>query len=176
MTVRDTGGGIARRANDGADRIAAAGTGRSESPASDGAAAAAEKRYRPGSLEIFGADPAAGHRCSAARWSRFLGHPVMQSWSTVFVAICVQATPFLVLGVVVSGAIAAFVPASCLHARSCPATPLLAVPVASVCGAALPGCECGSVPISNRLIERGRAAVGVAGVHAVRARRSTRSC
>jgi uncharacterized membrane protein YraQ (UPF0718 family) len=27
--------------------------------------------------------------------------------------------------------------------------------VATACGAALPGCECGSVPISNRLIDRG---------------------
>ena len=73
------------------------------------------KRYRPGSLEIFGADPAAGHRCSAGRWSRCSATRCMQSWATVFVAICVQATPFLVLGVVVSGAIAAFVPAVVLH-------------------------------------------------------------
>ena len=36
----------------------------------------------------------------------------IQSSSTIFVAICVQALPFLVLGVTVSGAIAAFVPPS----------------------------------------------------------------
>ena len=69
------------------------------------------KRYRPGSLEIFGAVLLLAIAFRGPLES-FLGHPVMQSWSTVFVAICVQATPFLVLGVVVSGAIAAFVPAT----------------------------------------------------------------
>ena len=112
-----------------------------------------QKKYRPGSLEIFGAVLLLAIVFRGPLES-LLGHPVLQSWSTVFVAICVQATPFLVLGVVVSGAIAAFVPAS-VFTRILPANATLAVPVASVCGAALPGCECGSVPISNRLIERG---------------------
>ena len=71
----------------------------------------AKKGYRPGSLEIFGAILLLAIAFRGPLES-FLGHPVMQSWSTVFVAICVQATPFLVLGVVVSGAIAAFVPAT----------------------------------------------------------------
>ena len=38
--------------------------------------------------------------------------PALQTWATVFVAICVQALPFLVFGVVLSAAITAFVPAS----------------------------------------------------------------
>lgn len=112
-----------------------------------------QKKYRPGSLEIFGAILLLAIVFRGPLES-FLGHPVLQSWSTVFVAICVQATPFLVLGVVVSGAIAAFVPAA-VFTKILPNNATLAVPVASVCGAALPGCECGSVPISNRLIERG---------------------
>jgi uncharacterized membrane protein YraQ (UPF0718 family) len=77
-----------------------------------------------------------------------------QSWSTIFVAISVQALPFLVLGVVVSGAIAAFVPPAVL-ARLLPRQPVLAVPVAAMAGVALPGCECGSVPIAGRLVARG---------------------
>jgi uncharacterized membrane protein YraQ (UPF0718 family) len=113
----------------------------------------AKKGYRPGSLEIFGAILLLAIVFRGPLES-FLGHPVMQSWSTVFVAICVQATPFLVLGVVVSGAIAAFVPPR-VFSRIMPSNAALAVPVAGICGAALPGCECGSVPISNRLIERG---------------------
>lgn len=111
------------------------------------------KKYRPGSLEILGAILLLAIVFRGPLES-LLGHPVLQSWSTVFVAICVQATPFLVLGVVVSGAIAAFVPAA-VFTKIMPSNATLAVPVASVCGAALPGCECGSVPISNRLIERG---------------------
>jgi uncharacterized membrane protein YraQ (UPF0718 family) len=78
----------------------------------------------------------------------------LQSWSTIFVAICVQALPFLVLGVAVSGAIAAFVPPAVL-ARVLPRRPILAVPVAAAAGVALPGCECGSVPIAGRLVARG---------------------
>ncbi|MDH5290154.1 MAG: permease [Acidimicrobiia bacterium] len=65
-----------------------------------------------------------------------------------------QALPFLVLGVAVSGAIAAFVPPEVLG-RALPRRPILAVPVAAAAGVALPGCECGSVPIAGRLVSRG---------------------
>ena len=65
-----------------------------------------------------------------------------------------QAMPFLVLGVSISAAIAAFVPPGFLP-RLLPDRPALAVPVAAAAGAALPGCECGSVPIAGRLVARG---------------------
>ena len=110
-------------------------------------------RYRPGSLEIFGVILLLAIALRGPLES-LLGQPALQSWATVFIAICVQATPFLVLGVVVSGAIAAFVPAA-WFSKVLPDRPVLAVPVATACGAALPGCECGSVPISNRLMDRG---------------------
>jgi uncharacterized protein len=84
----------------------------------------------------------------------FLDVESLQSWSTIFVAICIQALPFLVLGVTVSGAIAAFVPPAAL-ARALPRRPAAAVPVAALAGVALPGCECGSVPIAGRLVARG---------------------
>jgi uncharacterized membrane protein YraQ (UPF0718 family) len=80
-----------------------------------------------------------------------LDAPAVRSWATIFVAISVQAVPFLVLGVVVSGAIAAFVSPDALR-RLLPRAPALAVPVAAAAGVALPGCECGSVPIAGRLI------------------------
>lgn len=80
--------------------------------------------------------------------------PGVQSWVTIFLAIVIQATPFLVLGVVVSGAIAAAIPSGWL-AKALPSRPSLAVPVAGLAGVALPGCECGSVPIAGRLVARG---------------------
>ena len=83
-----------------------------------------------------------------------LSAPVMQSWMTVFVAVLVQALPFLVLGVALSSAIAIFVPAS-FFARALPARPMLAVPVAGIAGAMLPGCECASVPVAGALVRRG---------------------
>ncbi|MEL6892259.1 MAG: permease [Actinomycetota bacterium] len=78
----------------------------------------------------------------------------VQLWSTLFVSITVQAMPFLVLGVVLSGAIAAFVSPSIVE-RFVPRRPVLAVPTAGVAGFALPGCECGSVPIAGRLVGAG---------------------
>src|SRR3954464_2216028 len=74
--------------------------------------------------------------------------------ATVFCGVFVQALPFLVLGVVVSGLIAAFVSAERL-ARWLPRRPAVAVAVAGVGGAALPGCECGSVPVARRLFGPG---------------------
>ncbi|ANS66876.1 permease [Streptomyces lincolnensis] len=83
-----------------------------------------------------------------------LSAPVMQSWMTVFVAVMVQALPFLVLGVLLSAAIAVFVPPS-FFARALPKRPALAVPVAGAAGVVLPGCECASVPVAGALVRRG---------------------
>jgi uncharacterized membrane protein YraQ (UPF0718 family) len=83
-----------------------------------------------------------------------LDRPAVAHWATIFVAIAIQALPFLVLGVTISAAIAAFVPAGLLP-RLLPQQPAFAVPVAAVAGVALPGCECGSVPIAGRLVARG---------------------
>lgn len=80
--------------------------------------------------------------------------PAAQTWATVFVSLIVQALPFLVLGVMVSGAIAALVPAGSL-ARVLPRRPALAVPAAGLAGVLVPGCECSSVPVAGRLIARG---------------------
>ena len=109
--------------------------------------------YQPGSLEIFGLILLTAVLLRGPLAS-LLNKVLPPNWATVFVAICVQATPFLVLGVLVSGAIAAFVPAS-FFAKVMPDRAALAVPLAGVCGIALPGCECGSVPIASRLISRG---------------------
>jgi uncharacterized protein len=66
----------------------------------------------------------------------------------------VQALPFLVLGVLLSAAITVFVPAA-FFARVLPRRAPLAVPVAGLAGAVLPGCECSSVPVARGLIDRG---------------------
>jgi uncharacterized membrane protein YraQ (UPF0718 family) len=78
----------------------------------------------------------------------------LRTWTTVFVAIVTQALPFLVLGVLVSGAITALVSPAAL-VRLLPRSPVLAVPGAALAGTALPGCECASVPIAGRLTARG---------------------
>jgi uncharacterized membrane protein YraQ (UPF0718 family) len=86
--------------------------------------------------------------------SPLLTAPALQTWATIFVAICVQALPFLVFGVLLSAAITAFVPTS-FWTRALPRHPYVAVPVAGAAGAVLPGCECASVPVASGLMSRG---------------------
>jgi uncharacterized membrane protein YraQ (UPF0718 family) len=78
--------------------------------------------------------------------------PKLSVAATVFCGVFVQALPFLVLGVVVSGLVAAFVTPARL-ARWLPRNSGAAILAAGVGGAALPGCECGSVPVARRLFD-----------------------
>jgi len=78
----------------------------------------------------------------------------LRLWSTLFVSISLQALPFLALGVVISGGIAAYVSPDFVR-RIVPKRQVFAVPAAGAAGLALPGCECGSVPIAGRLISHG---------------------
>ncbi|WP_179466374.1 permease [Mycolicibacterium vinylchloridicum] len=84
------------------------------------------------------------------------GNPQLATAGTVFAGVFLQAVPFLVLGVVISGLIAAFVSPERL-ARWLPKRAASAVLTAGVAGAALPGCECGSVPVARRLFGDGTA-------------------
>lgn len=79
--------------------------------------------------------------------------PVRQ-WCTVFLALMLQALPFLVLGTLLGGAVSGYLRPA-LVARIVPRRPAVAVGVAGLAGAALPGCECSSVPLARRLAARG---------------------
>ena len=79
-----------------------------------------------------------------------------RTWLTLFVSVLLQALPFLVLGVTISGLIAGFVTPGLLD-RITPESESGSVVVATCAGVLLPGCECGSVPISDRLIRGGLA-------------------
>jgi uncharacterized membrane protein YraQ (UPF0718 family) len=79
---------------------------------------------------------------------------VTQNWSTIFVSVTLQAIPFLVLGVTVGAVLHALLPASFLS-RTFSARPRYAIPAAGVGGMLLPGCECSSVPVAGRLIDKG---------------------
>lgn len=83
-------------------------------------------------------------------------NPRWATAATVFCGVFVQAVPFLALGVIVSGLIAAYVTPERL-AGWLPKRASVAVVAAGIGGAALPGCECGSVPIARRLFGDGSA-------------------
>jgi len=85
------------------------------------------------------------------------GNAALATAGTVFCGVFVQALPFLGLGVLVSGLIAVFVPPERL-VRWLPRRSATAVLAAGLAGAALPGCECGSVPVARRLFGEGGAA------------------
>lgn len=89
-----------------------------------------------------------------ARLQGLFQSPAVGTWATMFVSIVVQALPFLVLGVLLSACLTAFVPSSALRGVL-PRRPALAVPVAGAAGAVLPGCECASVPLAAGLMRRG---------------------
>jgi uncharacterized membrane protein YraQ (UPF0718 family) len=77
-----------------------------------------------------------------------------REWMTVFIAVSVQALPFLVMGVVLSSGLTALISPGAL-ARLLPRRGPAAVVTAGLAGMALPGCECGAVPIAGRLIRNG---------------------
>lgn len=109
--------------------------------------------WRPGSLEYLIAALLALVALRGPLSGLFESPPV-RAGATIFVSITVQALPFLALGVVLSGVITAYIPAS-FWQRALPTRPSLAVPVAGACGAVLPGCECASVPVAGGLMSRG---------------------
>ena len=71
----------------------------------------------------------------------YLDSPQFSTWSTIFLAIVIQSTPFLVLGVALSAIISILLSERVLQ-QVVPRNNVLAVPVAGVAGVGLPGCEC----------------------------------
>ncbi|MFN8126228.1 MAG: permease [Candidatus Nanopelagicales bacterium] len=109
--------------------------------------------YRPGGIEIA-VGVAVLLLLLRPLLAGVLSGPALEAATTIFLAIVLQALPFLVLGVLLSAAITAFVPPT-FWQRALPSRPALAVPVAGCAGAVVPGCECASVPVSGALMSRG---------------------
>ncbi|WP_415032550.1 permease [Gordonia sp. (in: high G+C Gram-positive bacteria)] len=86
--------------------------------------------------------------------SRLNGDETLATAATIFSGVFLQAVPFLVLGTLVSGAIATWVTPA-MVARLLPKKTGAAIGVGGLAGALLPGCECASVPVSARLMDRG---------------------
>ena len=79
-------------------------------------------------------------------------HARIEAWATIVIALIVQAIPFLVLGILVSSVLSAFVPASVYQRFP---RGVFGVPVAALAGMAIPACECASVPVGQSLMRRG---------------------
>lgn len=80
--------------------------------------------------------------------------PALQTWAAMFIAIVIQSLPFLLLGVVLAAAISTLLSERVIRAVV-PQNPAFAVPVASLAGIGLIGCECASVPIASSVMRKG---------------------
>lgn len=77
-----------------------------------------------------------------------------QTFTTIFLGIFIEAVPFLLAGSLVSGLIELFVDQESI-AKIIPRRALPAAMVGSVLGFVFPVCECGVVPVTRRLYQKG---------------------
>ncbi len=78
----------------------------------------------------------------------------LNSAFTLFLSLLVEAMPFLLLGVLLSGLLLFFVDEQKL-VKLAPRNPILGAFAGSCIGFLLPVCECGNVPVARRLIMQG---------------------
>ena len=78
----------------------------------------------------------------------------VQSFFVIFGSLLIQALPFVLIGALAAALIEVFVPLGTLEKLAKLPRPLQ-LPAAGLAGIAFPICECGSVPIARRLIQKG---------------------
>ncbi|HFH9837394.1 TPA: permease [Streptococcus suis] len=71
----------------------------------------------------------------------------------IFLSIIIEALPFVLIGSVISGFIEVYVTPDKVH-QLLPKNKLLAILFGTLIGFVFPSCECGIVPIVNRLLEK----------------------
>jgi uncharacterized protein len=81
-------------------------------------------------------------------------HFSWQNFWFSFLALAFEGLPFVLVGSLISGLIAAFVP-SRMITRFLPKNPFLATLVSGLLGLIFPVCECGVVPVVRRLLDKG---------------------
>jgi uncharacterized protein len=113
-------------------------------------------------LVLAGAVAALAAAALAARSAGAGDVAELETFVLIFVSIVVEALPFILLGALVSAAVAVYVPERFFERVG--RLPVgLQVPGAALGGLVFPVCECGSVPVARRLILRGvHPAAGIA--------------
>jgi uncharacterized membrane protein YraQ (UPF0718 family) len=87
------------------------------------------------------------------QWIMFLPAQI-QDWISIFLGIVVEATPFLLLGILVSSVVHVFVSEDTLL-RFVPRNPVLSLVPALAMGMLMPVCECGNVAVARRFLAKG---------------------
>ncbi|RED75437.1 hypothetical protein DFP98_11552 [Cohnella phaseoli] len=78
----------------------------------------------------------------------------LQNFKIVFISIILEALPFLLIGVIISALLQAFV-SDGLVRKLTPRNPVAGVLFGTLLGIVLPLCECGMIPIVRRLMRKG---------------------
>lgn len=78
----------------------------------------------------------------------------LHTFKIIFISIILEALPFLLIGVLVSAILQAFV-SDRLISKLTPRHPIAGALFGSLLGVVLPLCECGMIPIVRRLIRKG---------------------
>jgi uncharacterized membrane protein YraQ (UPF0718 family) len=78
----------------------------------------------------------------------------VRTFFVIFGSLLIQALPFVMLGALAAAAVEVFVPIGTLEKLGRLPRPLQ-LPAAALAGIAFPICECGSVPVARRLMQRG---------------------
>lgn len=84
----------------------------------------------------------------------FMTSTNVQSFKTIFLSIVLEAFPFVLLGVLVSGLLQMFVSEQTIR-RLIPKNPILGILFACLVGIIFPLCECGMIPVIRRLMHKG---------------------
>lgn len=74
--------------------------------------------------------------------------------NSIYISILIEAIPFILIGVILSGIIQMFVSEEMI-ARIMPKNRFLAVLFGALAGVLFPACECGIIPITRRLLLKG---------------------
>lgn len=85
---------------------------------------------------------------------RLLNGPSVHAFKTLFIGILLEALPFILLGVLLSALLQAFVSDETI-ARLSPKHPVAGILFGCLLGLLLPLCECGMIPLVRRLIRKG---------------------
>lgn len=84
----------------------------------------------------------------------FIQNNIMQSFTTIFLAITLEAIPFIIIGVFISSLIQVFISEETII-KLIPKNKFVGLLIAGVIGIIFPVCDCAIVPIARRLLKKG---------------------
>ncbi len=86
--------------------------------------------------------------------SPIIQNAMLQSFTTIFLSIILEAIPFIIIGVFISSLIQVFISEETI-ARIIPKNKVVGIFIAGIVGIVFPVCDCAIIPIVRRLLKKG---------------------